>query len=247
MVKQRTPRGSRPARKGPFQQNGTVAPHATASTEPHASVLAADEMEIGITAPESGHETLHETLLESVSPGPLQGQAAEAPAPEAIAASEGDVQDISEQVLASRQDDDTSAPAVAEPELHDAPLAAAGATSETSIPEPVLAAEAPGQGLDVPAPIAATVVPRSADRPRLRLPLSPEALDVGGINATLLAFMRSESAAALTHLQALASAKSPADMIRLQVGEIQRAADASLTCWVDVARRASRIVEMRRF
>ncbi|MEA1830787.1 phasin family protein [Methylobacterium durans] len=77
----------------------------------------------------------------------------------------------------------------------------------------------------------------------LNISLSAPSIDVSGMNATVLAFIRNESAAALSHLQALGSAKSPADLIRLQVAEMQRVADASLTCWSDLARKASKIVE----
>jgi hypothetical protein len=57
--------------------------------------------------------------------------------------------------------------------------------------------------------------------------------------------VRGEGEAALAHLRALSGARSPADVIRLQVGEVQRAADASLTCWVTVVGKASRVVAFR--
>jgi ABC-type transport system involved in cytochrome bd biosynthesis fused ATPase/permease subunit len=60
------------------------------------------------------------------------------------------------------------------------------------------------------------------------------------INATLLAFARGEGEAAVAHLQALTKAKSPAEAIRLQVSEFQRAADASLTCFSHILRSANR-------
>ncbi|WP_342151429.1 phasin family protein [Methylorubrum sp. SB2] len=60
------------------------------------------------------------------------------------------------------------------------------------------------------------------------------------INATLLAFARGESEAAVAHFQALSKAKSPAEAMRLQVTEFQRAADASLTCFSHILRSANR-------
>ncbi|WP_438345011.1 phasin family protein [Methylorubrum populi] len=66
------------------------------------------------------------------------------------------------------------------------------------------------------------------------------------INAKLFAFARGESEAALAHFQALARAKSPAEAIRLQVTEMQRAADASLTCFSEIVRSANRLTEIAR-
>ncbi|BAU90932.1 immunoglobulin A1 protease [Methylorubrum populi] len=60
------------------------------------------------------------------------------------------------------------------------------------------------------------------------------------INAKLFAFARGEGEAAIAHIQALARAKSPAEAIRLQVTEMQRAADASLTCFSEIVRSANR-------
>ena len=61
------------------------------------------------------------------------------------------------------------------------------------------------------------------------------------INAKLFAFARGEGEAALAHFQALARAKSAAEAIRLQVTEMQRAADASLTCFSEIVRSANRL------
>jgi hypothetical protein len=64
--------------------------------------------------------------------------------------------------------------------------------------------------------------------------------ELGEVNTTVLSYLRGEGAAALAHWQALSGAKNPADAIRLQVSEMQRAADASLSCFAALARRASR-------
>ncbi|MEN3208859.1 phasin family protein [Methylorubrum populi] len=66
------------------------------------------------------------------------------------------------------------------------------------------------------------------------------------INAKLFAFARGESEAALAHFQALVRAKSPAEAIRLQVTEMQRAADASLTCFSEIVRSANRLTDIAR-
>ncbi|MBB2963692.1 phasin family protein [Methylobacterium sp. R2-1] len=66
------------------------------------------------------------------------------------------------------------------------------------------------------------------------------------INARLFAFARGEGEAAIAHIQALARAKSPAEAIRLQVTEMQRAADASLTCFSEIVRSANRFGDTAR-
>lgn len=79
----------------------------------------------------------------------------------------------------------------------------------------------------------------------LRMAFAPERVDLAGIGATITGYVRGEGEAAAAHIRALGSARSPAELIRLQVGEIQRAADASLTCWSRVARGASRAFASR--
>jgi len=69
--------------------------------------------------------------------------------------------------------------------------------------------------------------------------------DSVGIGSTIARYMRGEGKAALAHLNALSEAGSPTELMRLQMSEVQRAADASLTCWSDVIRKASRIVPFR--
>lgn len=70
----------------------------------------------------------------------------------------------------------------------------------------------------------------------------PSALsEITAANDTLATYVRHESIATLAHWRALSTAKNPADVVRLQVNEMQRAADASLSCIVSLARRAGRI------
>ena len=78
-----------------------------------------------------------------------------------------------------------------------------------------------------------------------RIAFAPDRLDVVEIGSTIARYVRGEGEAALAHLRALSGARTPADLIRLQVGEVQRAADASLTCWVTVVGKASRVVAFR--
>jgi hypothetical protein len=68
--------------------------------------------------------------------------------------------------------------------------------------------------------------------------------ELGEANATVLSYLRSESTAALAHWQALSGAKTPADALRIQVDEMQRAADASLSCFAALAKRASQFTSV---
>jgi hypothetical protein len=78
-----------------------------------------------------------------------------------------------------------------------------------------------------------------------RAGFTPNHRDGTGIGSTIARYMRGESEAALAHLRALSQAGSPTELMRLQMGEVQRVADASLTCWSDVIRKASRLVAFR--
>jgi hypothetical protein len=108
---------------------------------------------------------------------------------------------------------------------------------------PALIAEPPVPAPGIPGPeVRPAPVARAA---AFRIGFAPERLDVAGIGATVAGYVRGESEAVAAHLRALSEARSPADVIRLQVGEIQRAADASLTCWSTVARKVGRIFAFR--
>lgn len=76
---------------------------------------------------------------------------------------------------------------------------------------------------------------------------APSALkEITAANDTLATYVRNESIATLAHWRALSAAKNPADALRLQVNEMQRAADASLSCIASLARRAGRIADTLR-
>lgn len=94
------------------------------------------------------------------------------------------------------------------------------------------------------APPAAPLAPvRQAAVPRMAF--APERIDLAGIGATIAGYVRGEGEAAAAHMRALGGARSPAELVRLQVGEIRRAAGASLTCWSQVAREAGRVFASR--
>ncbi|GJD96792.1 hypothetical protein OCOJLMKI_4017 [Methylobacterium iners] len=105
----------------------------------------------------------------------------------------------------------------------------------------------PASDVDAPVPVFQPASPKLSASPVPTLPMRGSALDAMSelteVNATLVAFLQGEGQATISHFRALAAAKTPADAIRLQVGEMQRAADASLTCFSVLARRATRLAE----
>jgi hypothetical protein len=102
----------------------------------------------------------------------------------------------------------------------------------------------PPVALPSDAPVAKDAGPAGVASPS-RAGFVPDRSDSLGIGSTIAHYMRGEGEAALAHLRALSDAGSPSELMRLQMGEVQRAADASLTCWSDVIRKASRIVAFR--
>lgn len=194
-----------------------------------AEATAASETIEAVT--EAAPEKPEAALLETVSPVALEAAAPAEPeaAPEPEAASEPQAED---------------APAE-EPEAPE-PVAAAEPEPEPAVEEPAPVAEAveaAAEPAEAPAPaVAAPQAPKAkaASSFACRFNFTPTYLDVEGIGTILMNYVQNESAAALSHMRALGEVRSPADVIRLNVTEMQRAADASLTCWIAVARRASR-------
>ena len=124
--------------------------------------------------------------------------------------------------------------------------AAPEAPAEVSVP--VAALVPPVTISHVTAPSAAPVAQDEAAEhvaATSRAGFTPNHRDGTGIGSTIARYMHGESEAALAHLRALSQAGSPTELMRLQMGEVQRAADASLTCWSDVIRQASRLVAFR--
>jgi hypothetical protein len=178
-----------------------------------------------------------DALLGTVSPDALQVAAIETqPLPIVKAApAASEPSDDRAQRNAARSGDpstETTDTVAAPPEVAPAPHEAAPVAAEAAVPpEPVPPAV-------VPQPPAAA--PFVAGEPQ---PALDAVAEFAQVNATLVAYLQSEGRAALTHWRALAAAASPADAIRLQVGEMQRAADASLTCFSVLAKRATRVAE----
>ena len=97
---------------------------------------------------------------------------------------------------------------------------------------PALAALQPPPFLDdVPIVLAA--------QPHKAAPFVPT--DLAAAGATLQAFILNEGLAAFAHWRALTHAPSPAEALRLHVGEMQRAADASITCMGRIVGHLGRI------
>ncbi|MBE7248735.1 MAG: hypothetical protein INR63_27640 [Actinomycetospora chiangmaiensis] len=143
--------------------------------------------------------------------------------------------EVLEQALAQAAED-TAAPDANQEEAAEARPEPVPAAAEIA-----LAPEVAPEVLDLP-PVAGATVRAAMER---GIALAPERFDIVEIGTTVARYMRGEGEAAVAHLRALSSARSPAEIIRLQVGEAQRAADASLTCWVTVIGKASRVVAFR--
>ena len=130
----------------------------------------------------------------------------------------------------------------------DAPVdGPAGSEAAAAGPGTIEAAEDPAPDADADAivvPVPSARGPARTGRPIALV--SSSFAPLSEINATLTDFVRGEGAAAIAHLGALTRATSPAEAIRLQVGEFQRAADASLTCFSAIVRSAHRLAEAGR-
>lgn len=178
-------------------------------------------------AQEAHREPLHEQLLEGVSTEAIQAHPRAEPADggSAEATETGASSDVS-------RDPGPDAAAMAGAAPHAEPL------PEPVVPTPV-AAQASAEA------VPALSGPANDAGPVPLLAATPLALSE--MNAALLRFARGEGEAALAHVRALARARSPGELVQLQIGEVQRAANASLLCWGELARSAGRLVgSMRR-
>ena len=79
-----------------------------------------------------------------------------------------------------------------------------------------------------PPPLPEDVPIVLAAQPHKVTPFVPS--DLAAAGATLQAFLLNEGLSAFAHWRALTQAPSPAEAFRLHVDEMQRAADASITC-----------------
>lgn len=245
MVKRR--RGP-PTRSNAAQRNPERAQMVTdlrppeAVSDPDAAMAA----EVPGLATEGHTPSVHDALLETVSADALEAGTGQhdsegATAQDSVEAAE--TMETGEATAAGTE----PAPTMQPPEALEAASDAVSVPGVTIEPEVAPAAEP----LTEPAAIAAVeTAPASA---RLAVAMAPEAIlhptgatlnvigEITEANATILAFLRNEGSAAMAHWQSLSGAKTPADAIRIQVDEMQRAADASLTCFNALARRAGRL------
>ncbi len=120
--------------------------------------------------------------------------------------------------------------------------------SPESLPEP-LPAPSPGVSPQDIAPHEA--LPQDAAEPApLPIPASTPApatarLSAEAFGTTIMNYFIGEGEAMGAHWRALSGARSMAEVVRLQISEFQRAADATLTCWGMLTLAASRTVAPR--
>ncbi|GJE72470.1 phasin family protein [Methylorubrum podarium] len=221
-------------------------------TAPQAEVA---EALLAETPAETGHD---DKGHDDKSPAP-EADAPAIPAVEAAETFESSAESAPAEAQAAEGDRPAEHPAL------DAVEAVAAEAEEAPAPEPVAretveAAETTNETLaqtlaeTALLPALAEAEPAEGAQPKpqtVRIGASfafvPTLAPLTEINAKLFAFARGEGEAAIAHIQALARAKSPAEAIRLQVSEMQRAADASLTCFSEIVRSANRLNDSARW
>lgn len=234
-----------PAAPAPIAGGGAPETEALDSIETDEAVTETAAPETLEAAPAAPAEIEAEAPAEAAAPAESEPKGAvEAPEPAAVEAA---AQEVAAQEAAPAEAPEEIAEDEAEEPVHAASEEPAEPVTEAPAEEPVtIAAAAPALAAlatEIPA-AAAPEAPEAAKAQGFAYSFSfkPTYLDVEGIGTILLNYVQTESAAALSHMRALGEVRTPADMIRLNVTEMQRAADASLTCWIAVARRASRPV-----
>lgn len=212
--------------------------------EAHPDAQAAEAVtpiESAVSAPEPD---LHQTLLEGVSAEALAvGEAGEGPSAGPEAQDAPPAEDL------TVVPEEAAAPVPAATETVAATQAVAETVETAEAAVETVAHAVPETIATVPDAVAASVPVAVPGLPDLRALMdfskAPRITAVmgefGEVNATVLSYLRGEGAAALAHWQALSGARTPADALRLQVDEMQRAADASLNCFSAIAQRASRL------
>lgn len=270
MGKQRTPQGQRAGHRMPLRRGPVPAPAAEMPSEPMLAAepqpnqaaatedLAPAEVEVLDAAPVAARSS-SEVVTEAVSE-PESDETVEA-----LDASAAEVDGVTEPQAGAIAAEPKEPAAVDEPTGE----TAAQVVSEEGVwqdPAEVAAsdvarAEAPDPdsiGAESLLPVSAFAALDAADaseagaarpavaRTTVRFTFAPVRIDVEGIGVVLANYMHNESVAILSYMRALGAARSPADMIRLNVTAMQRAADASLTCWSDIARRTAQGVPWQR-
>ncbi len=137
---------------------------------------------------------------------------------------------------------------------HEAPVQTADALDPTAIP-PIAALAMPDAAPAIAMEIVMTdgplpeALPESVGDHPAPAPSRPDIAatphSVGHFGTTVMNYVIGEGEAFAAHMRALAGARSMADFVRLQIGEFQRAADATLTCWGILALSASRAASPR--
>ena len=75
--------------------------------------------------------------------------------------------------------------------------------------------------------------------------VSPRLLGAESFGTTVMNYFIAEGEAFAAHMRALAGARSMGEFVRLQIGEYQRVADSTLTCWGLLTVSASRSITAR--
>lgn len=129
---------------------------------------------------------------------------------------------------------------VSAPEPEAAPLAIEEVRSIA--PDPVVPA-AQDEGAPASTAPAATEAPPS--NPTEAWSSVVPRFDAGTFGTTVANYMIGEGNAFAAHMRALAGARSMGEVVRLQIGEFQRAADATLTCWGSLTIASGRTLSAR--
>jgi hypothetical protein len=156
----------------------------------------------------------------------------------------------------TRADAPEAAPAQPEPAFESAPepdaAPVAAEQAPPAVPEIVTAAaHDEGTAAVETAPAEAALEVPPASLPALPnpsasawSPIVPR-FDAGAFGTTVVDYMIGEGNAFAAHMRALAGARSVGEVVRLQIGEFQRAADATLTCWGSLTVAAGRTAAAR--
>ncbi|MCJ2013998.1 hypothetical protein [Methylobacterium sp. J-076] len=102
-----------------------------------------------------------------------------------------------------------------------------------------------------PAPVESVVIAEPAPEPAATVAettparIPPAQLGAEAVGTTVMNYFIGEGEAFAAHLRALAGARTMGDFVRLQIGEFQRAADATLTCWGALTVSAARTATAR--
>lgn len=95
------------------------------------------------------------------------------------------------------------------------------------------------------APAVTEALPASPPHPADAWSSVVPRFDAGTFGTTVVNYMIGEGNAFAAHMRALAGARSMGEVVRLQIGEFQRAADATLTCWGSLTVATGRTLSAR--